>query len=247
MKATHLIQVLIILIMSSRVTVALAAPLPQTSVSLTKPAGAVVKTNDAATVAQMDEIAYWTITDEDSRWTTDEAKILRRALQATFGALAVNGIDGMVLLDGYRFRHDAGDYVDDVEGRMGIIDHNTGEIVLSDKAFTVMNGFPIYHELGHAVDQRLNRQLSEGFQRYTSGPVISEDDNQWQTADNYWLRSQGRYDREEAAADAFAIMVMVSFAGLTRPIFAQQPITTDYDGISAAAALALHTSDLNNR
>jgi hypothetical protein len=125
---------------------------------------------------------------------------------------------------------------------MGIIDHNIGEITLSDKAFTVQNGFAIYHELGHAVDYQLNRQLSAGFHKYTDGPEMSEDGGKWQTADNYWLRLQGRNDREEAAADAFAVLVM-SQAGLGRPVFANQPVTTDYNGISAAAALALQTGD----
>jgi hypothetical protein len=113
-------------------------------------------------------------------------------------------------------------------------------------AFSVMNGFAIYHELGHAVDHRLNRQLSEGFHRHAGGPVISEANEQWQTADNYWLRLEGRDDREEAAADAFAVLVM-SHAGLKQPFFARQPVTTDYDDISEALAHSLQTSELHYR
>jgi len=240
MKATHLFQVLIILIFPIRFAIAQAVPSALLSAPLTTPVVFTAATTDnAAMIAGTGETAYWLIIDEDSHWAADEEEILQRVLQDTFGALAANGIDGMVLLDGYHFRHDAGRYVDDVEGRMATIDHNEREIMLSDTAFTVLNGFAIYHELGHAVDHRLNRQMSQGYHRLTGGPGISEDGKQWQTADNYWLRLQGRDDREEAAADAFAVLVMVSYAGLKRPIFAHQPITTDYDSISAALALAL--------
>jgi hypothetical protein len=246
MKATHLMQVSIILVLSIQFSVATTAPSPQPSAPSTKPVVVSATTDKAVTVAETDEIEYWLISDEESHWFTDEVEVLQCALQNTFGALTAKGIDGMALLDGYRFRHEADLYVGDVEGQMGTIDHNVGVIRLSDRAFTVLNGFAIYHELGHAVDNRLNRQLSESFHTYTGGPKISEDGKQWQTADNYWLREQGHYDREEATADAFAVWVMVSYAGLNRPVFANQPITTDYDGISAAMALALQTSAPHN-
>ncbi len=240
MKATHLIQVLVILVLSVGFTLARTAPSAQPSAPLAETVVvATATTGSAAAVAETDEIAYWLITDEESRWTAEEIEILQRVLQNTFAALAANGIDGMALLDGYRFRRDASLFIDDVEGRMGIIDHNVGEITLSDKAFTVLHGFAIYHELGHAVDYRMDRQLSEAFHRHTGGPEISEDGGQWQTADDYWLRLQGRDDREEATADAFAVLVMVSHAGLKQPVFAHQPVTTDYAGISTALALAL--------
>lgn len=246
MKATHLIQVSIILVLSIQFNIATAAPSTQPSVPSTKPVAVSASTNNAAIVTETDKIGYLLITEEESHWSADEAEVLQRALQYTFGALAAKGIDGLALLDGYRFRHEAGLYVGDVEGQMGTIDHNVGVIRLSDRAFTVLNGFAIYHELGHAVDNRLNRQLSESFHSYTGGPKINQDGKPWQTADNYWLREQGHYDREEATADAFAVWVMVSYAGLNRPVFANQPVTTDYDGISAAMALALQTVELHN-
>lgn len=242
MKVKHLIQVLIILVLSIQFTKAQAAPTtspaPMTKPDVVAPA----KVGSIKTNAETDEIVHWLIADEDSHWNAEETKILQRVLQDTFGALEANGIDGKALLDGYRFRHDAGRYVDDVEGRMAKIDHSVAEITLSDTAFTVRQGFVIYHELGHAVDHRLNRQLSEGFHRNTGGPKISGSDEPWQTADNYWLRLGGRDDREEATADAFAVLVMVSHAGLRRPVFAHQPMTTDYDGISTALALALQSA-----
>lgn len=243
MKTTHLIQLMTILVFSIRFTIQQTTWSARSSMPFTKPiAVAAATTEDLSPGAEINESSNWLINDETSRWTANEAMILQRVLQNTLNTLEILGIDGMALLDGYRFRRQSGNYVGDVEGRMGIIDHNIGEITLSDKAFTVQNGFAIYHELGHAVDYQLNRQLSAGFHKYADGPEMSEDGGKWQTADNYWLRLQGRNDREEAAADAFAVLVM-SQAGLGRPVFANQPVTTDYNGISAAAALALQTGD----
>ena len=239
MKTIHLIKTLIILFISIQSAIASAAPLPQASPLSTNLVVAETTSNKVVMVTETDEIDYWLIIDKESHWSADEIEFLQDILENTFGALAANNIDGRELLDGYRFRHEAGSYVGDKEGRMGTIDHNEGVITLTDKAFTVQNGFAIYHELGHAVDFRLNRQLSTGFHRYSGGTEISVDDNEWDTADNFWLRKQSRDDREEAAADAFAILVMVSYAGLNPPVFAHQPVAASYEDISAAAALAL--------
>ena len=223
MNMTRLIQVLIIMVLPIRFAIA--------------------QDESVATLAEKDEIEYWLITDVESLWSAEEIQILQRILEDTFRVLEANGIDGMALLDGYRFRHISNPYVGEVEGLMGRIDHNVKEITLSDKAFTVLHGFAIYHELGHAVDYRLNRQLSEGFHNITGGVEISKDGKVWQTAENFWLRVQGRDDREEATADAFAVLVMVKYAGLKPPLFARQPVTTDYDGISEAMALSLQASE----
>ena len=239
MKTTHLIKTLIILFISIQSAIASAAPSPQASTRSTNLVVVGATSNSAVKVAETDKIDYYLITDEESHWSADEIEFLQDVLENTFGTLAAHNIDGRELLDGYRFRHEAGSYVGDKDGRMGTIDHNEGVITLTDKAFTVQNGFAIYHELGHAVDFRLNRQLSTGFHRYSAGTEISVDDNQWDTADNFWLRKQSRDDREEAAADAFAILVMVSYAGLNPPVFANQPVAASYEDISAAAAQAL--------
>ena len=244
MKMTHLIQILIILALPIRLVTAQIEPSVQSSTPSTKPVTAHADpTGSTATLAKKNEIETWLITDAESLWSAEEVQILQRVLDDTFGALEANGIDGKALINGYRFRHDAHPYVGEVEGLMGKIDHNVEEITLSDKAFTVMHGFAIYHELGHAVDYRLNRQLSEGFHGSTGGSEISKDSKGWQTAENYWLRVQGRDDREEATADAFAVLVMVKYAGLKPPLFARQPVTTDYDGISEAMALSLQASE----
>jgi hypothetical protein len=245
MNAMHQIQVLIVLVLSIRSTVIQIAPSTRSSVPMTKRVVATTTTIDNATTEiETHGFSTWLIIDQDSCWDAEEVEILKRVLQNTFDTLAANGIDGMVLLDGYRFRHKAGRYIDQEKGFMASIDHNKNEITLSDMAFTVQDGFAIYHELGHAIDYRLDRQLSEGFHRYTGGAETNEDGKQWKTADNYWLRLKGRDDREEATADAFAVLVMMTYAVLKRPVFAHQPITTDYDGISAALALALQTIEL---
>jgi hypothetical protein len=239
MRLTNLFIIILLLASPVQFTIAQASHSPQTSAPLTDPVVASAASHgSAAVVAEADEIARWLIMDDESLWSADETEVLQRVLDDTFETLEVNGIDGIALLDGYRFRHESGPYVGNVEGRMGVIDHNTGEITLSDRAFTVLKGFPIYHELGHAVDYRLNRQLSAGFHSYTGGAQISEDGYTWQTADNSWLRAQGRYDREEATADSFAVLVM-SHAGIKPPVFAGQPATTDYENISAAVAHSL--------
>jgi hypothetical protein len=243
MKATHLIKTLIILFLSIQSAILSAAPSSQASTLTAKLMVVATTTDNAVMAIETDEIDHWLITDEESHWSAYEIEVLQDVLQNTFGAVAAYKIDGRALLDGYRFRHEAGSYIGDKDGRMGTIDHNTGVITLTDKAFTVQNGFAIYHELGHAVDFRLNRQLSAGFHSYTGGTEINDEDNQWHTADNYWLREQSRDDREEAAADAFAILVMVSYAGLNPPVFANQPVAANYEAISAAAAQALQSGE----
>jgi len=244
MKATYLINTLIFLFLSIQSTMSPAAPTPRASTLSANLMVVATTTNNAVMATETDEIDHWLITDEESHWSADEIEVLQDVLQNTFGALAGNNIDGRALLDGYRFRHEAGSYIGDKDGRMGTIDHNTGIITLTGKAFTVQNGFAIYHELGHAVDFRLNRQLSAGFHSYTGGTGISSDeDTPWHTADNYWLREQSRDDREETAADAFAILVMVSYAGENPPVFANQPVAANYEAISAAAAQALQSGE----
>jgi len=243
MKVMKLIQIMIILVLSIRFAQTQTVSSVGTFEASAEPLIAAVDTlNITPDRTEKDEITNWLITNEDSTWSVDVVEMLQQVLQNTFGALSANGIDGKELLDGYRFRRDTGRFIDDKDGLMAKIDHNSGEITLADTAFTVMQGFSIYHELGHAVDYRLNRQLSEQFHRYIGGPVFNQEDEEWQTADNYWLRQEGRDDREEATADAFAILVMVSHSGLKKPIFAHQPTMTDYDGISTALGLALQTS-----
>lgn len=242
----RLIQVIILLIFSIQFIPAQASTSEKSIASTTSLAtNTSPRSNSQETVARIFDISDWLITDRESRWTADEITILQGVLQDTLDALSLHGVEGMELLVEYRFRHDARPYVDNIEGRMAKIDHNKGEITLSDKAFTVLNGFVIYHELGHAVDYRLDRKLTKGFHLLSGGTDFTGNDEKWQTADNYWLRLQGRDDPEEAAADAFAVLVMVNHAGFQRPIFAHQPLNTDYDGISAAIAQSLQPESLH--
>lgn len=187
------------------------------------------------------EAGRWLIFAEDGAWTVEEAEQVRRALLDVFAALAAAGEDGSELLDGYRFRRYASEYVDGVPGRVARVNHGELEIVLSDTAFLRQQGFYIYHELGHAVDGRLDRRLSAHFHGHTGGGPTAG--GSWQTADNFWIRPEGRDDREEAAADAFAVWVMVERAGLRKPVFPGAPMATDHAAIAAAAESALLAPD----
>lgn len=185
----------------------------------------------------LDETDRWLISAEDGAWTVEEAEQVRSVLLDVFAALATAGVNGSELLDGYRFRRYAGEYVDGVPGRVAKVNHADLEIVLSDTAFLRQQGFYLYHELGHAVDRRLDRRLSTHFHTHTGGGPAAG--GSWQTGAGSWIRPEGREDREEAAADAFAVWVMVEYAGLRKPVFPGAPMTTDYPGIAAAAESAL--------
>ena len=169
--------------------------------------------------------ARWIIADVDSVWTVEELAMVRGILWNTLGALEALGLDGQTLLDGYRFRRFAGEYVDHKPGRVALIVHSQMEITVSDTAFAEQRGFYIYHEIGHAVDRRLGRQFSDRFHRLAT--------------DDYKLRRQAQQDREEATADAFAVWVMVDYVGENEPVFHNTPVTADYDGISQAVAASL--------
>lgn len=170
----------------------------------------------------------WIIADADSAWTAAELAMIRDILQNTLGALESLGMDGQDLLDGYRFRRFAGEYVDHKPGRVALIVHSQMEITVSDTAFVRQRGFYIFHEIGHAVDARLGRQFSDRFHRLAT--------------DDYKLRRQAQQDREEATADAFAVWVMVDYMGVREPVFHNTPVTADYAGISQAVTESLSSA-----
>lgn len=167
----------------------------------------------------------WIIADVDSVWTVEDLAMVRDILQNTLGALEALGLDGQTLLDGYRFRRFAGEYVDHKPGRVALIVHSKMEITISDRALAQQSGFYIFHEIGHAVDRRLGRQFSDRFHRLATN--------------DYKLRRQAQQDREEATADAFAVWVMVDYMGKSKPVFHNTPATADYGGISQAVAVSL--------
>lgn len=167
---------------------------------------------------------------QKSKWSEEEMAAVQQIVDYTLNALKEVGLDGRQILAGYRFRRYDGNYVNDVEGVISVIDHEMMEIILADNAFLRHQGFNIYHELGHAVDYRLARQLSQSYHQIAgSGQEI--DDEAWNTADGYWLRFHGRDDREEATADAFALWIFTSQADLDYPVFYGTPTTVDYEGM----------------
>lgn len=182
---------------------------------------------------------HWFIIDSYQPWTAQEVALVLRVMEDTVGALGTAGIDGRHLLRGYRFRRQRVEFIgvnSKEETVIAYVDHERQEIVLSDRAFTLQRGFYIYHELGHAVDRRLGRELTAGFHARSGGAKVG---GKWRTANDYWIRQQGRDDATEAAADAFAVWIFTEVAGMRRPVFSGATMSTDYKAISATAEATL--------
>jgi hypothetical protein len=185
--------------------------------------------NDVRALAK--ETESWFIHSEDSRWREDEMEMVSETLETTIFALNEAGFDGQTLLDGYRFRRYDGQFVDGVDGRIALVRHGSKEIILADTAFMRLWGYYIYHELGHVVDKRLDRKLSQQFHMLASDQA---DDSSVMTPDGFWLNEHARTDREEATADAFALWVVLRYTENPRPVFWHTPNTIDYDVIVQA-------------
>lgn len=182
----------------------------------------------------------WFIIDETSQWNPAELEMVDRLMDHTFQALELTGLDGQTIFAGYRFRRVAGEHIEQFPGLIALVNHQERIISLADAAFVRLDGFYIYHELGHVVDQQLGRSLSRGFHsRIDSAAEMSGTTNDWQTATGYWMRAQAREDREEATADAFALWVGTEQALMRRPIFAGTPLSTDYEGLMTNLADSL--------
>jgi hypothetical protein len=183
----------------------------------------------------------WFIIDGDSNWTEQELEMVQEVLENSFMALASAGLSGSDLFKGYKFRRFDGEYVHDRKGIVALVNHDLKEITLPDVAFSSYEGFTIYHELGHVVDSQLGRELSLNFQQEASA-LAGKNLGQLVIPDGFWLRELARFDREEAAADAFALWVTVNFAGMDRPEFEGVPEDTQHGGINEAIEQALLVS-----
>jgi hypothetical protein len=182
----------------------------------------------------------WFIGEQGSEWSSDEWEMIHEVLSDALGVLAVAEIDGEELLSGYRFRRIFGEYVDPDVGKIAIVNHEKEEIWLADAAFLRLDGFYIYHELGHAVDHRLGRRLSQAYHARTGGKITDRGNGvEWLSGDTYWMRPHGRDDREEATADAFALLVAMSDSTSKRPVFSGMPMDVDYSGITNAVSQSL--------
>lgn len=165
----------------------------------------------------------WFIFSDTSQWTTAELKMVQETLANTISALDEAGFDGHSLIAGYRFRRYHGQFVDGIDGRIALVRHSSKEVILADTAFMRLWGYYIYHELGHVVDKRMGRELSRQF--YTLAADDVGDDSQV-TPDGYWVNEHARTDREEAAADAFALWVVMHYTENPKPVFWNTPNTT---------------------
>jgi hypothetical protein len=192
----------------------------------------------------LEERSSWFLTNGENQWSDQEMATVQQIMDHTWQALESIGLDGDSLLAGYRFRRLQAEFIPGEERLLAIVDHQTMEIVLADGAFERLHGFYIYHELGHAVDRRLERMLSEAYHQIArtgqvDGGETGGDAPEWLTTTGFWLRYHGRDDREEATADAFAWWVMAQF-GQPKPFFPGTPVTTDYDEIAQTIEEALN-------
>jgi hypothetical protein len=171
----------------------------------------------------------WFVIDEESTWSDQEVATVEQIITHTWLALETVGLDGESLLAGYRFRRMAGEFIPSEDRFLAMVDHQKKEIILADGAFKRLNGFYIYHELGHAIDRQLDRLPSEAYHQMSGqGPSEAHQERgHWETATGFWLRYHGRDDREEATADAIAWWVMAQ-AGQPQPFFPGTPVETDY-------------------
>jgi hypothetical protein len=172
----------------------------------------------------------WAIVAPDSVWKVEELQLLHTALTTTIGALDEKGLDGRALLSGYRFRRSQGTYLPGKLGQVALVQHDTREIRLSDRALHTQSGFHIYHELGHVVDRRLQQALTREFQRLTLG---EEGIDSRKTAGGFWLDQFARDRPEEATADAFALWIILNHTTGPEPVFWMKPDEANYDTIAA--------------
>jgi hypothetical protein len=111
-------------------------------------------------VNETEESQGWFIVDGESHWSVEERPVVEQILARTWQALGEVGLDGQTLLDGYRFRRVAAEFVPGRERLLAIVDHQTMEITLADSAFERLHGFYIYRLLlGPFAHQRLSNDL----------------------------------------------------------------------------------------
>lgn len=173
----------------------------------------------------------WLIVDETSRWSEAELRIVDRVMRNSLGALAEAGLDGEALMGGYRFRHWAGEFAKDQDGKIAVVNHGDREIVLSDTILRAEYEFFIYHEIGHVINRSSAGRLEANFHgliEQIEGVVIKHD---WTTAEGFWMRGQAHIHRSESIADAFALWVWTGFAGWEIPRFQDMPESARPDAI----------------
>ncbi|WP_420629963.1 hypothetical protein [Candidatus Leptofilum sp.] len=170
-------------------------------------------------------------------WTIDDLRMINHILTSTIEVLEKEGVDGRSLLSGYKFRRQHGEYIQGHPGRIAVINHTRQEIILADAAFLRLRGFSIYHELGHAVDARMKRQLTAEFHTLIGSDMVNR-----QTAVGFWMNQRSQNDLEEATADAFALWIITTYEDGYRPVFVGTPLDTHFEGIVKTFETALLNS-----
>ena len=175
----------------------------------------------------------WIVEDETSHWTPEELALVRRGLWAAHRVLADAGLDPATVLGGYRLRRHAGEFYLPERRYVAAVCHDTQEIILADAVFMRMDMFYLYHELGHVVDHRLNRELTAGL-RDALGLEPGDP-----APRGTWIRGTARDVAYELTADAFGIYLGRTYLDMASPAYDSTPAETDYDRIADAMAAAL--------
>lgn len=185
----------------------------------------------------------WIIIDEQSDWTLGQLQTVRRALVETIAALDEVGMNGRRLLAGYRFRYQPGETIAGRPNSVALVRHEHQEIILTDAAFRLENGFSIYHELGHVVDNRLRRRLTSGFMEITGSGDDYRRETGMRVTQGYWVRTQTSHSPYEATADAFAVWVTVVHLQAAGPAFRTTPEDVNFQAIGTAVEASLRVAE----
>ena len=193
---------------------------------------------DTVLCRESDDWSTWIIIDMANPWQVTELEQVRTILSETIGALNAIGFDGYALLVGYRFRKLDQEYVAEGEGNriVALVSHDVQEIKLASTAFLRQQGYPIYHELGHVIDKRLDRRLTTAYLASSHEAQAGEQDV---LGDGYWVRQLGHDSVQEGTADAVAIWIMLQQDGKRPPIFPGTPVATDPHQLAQTIATIL--------
>lgn len=185
-----------------------------------------------------EDFSVFFLENDESRWSANDRRTVETVLRNTFHALNAVGLDGEAILSGYRFVHDDGEFARDKAGKIAVVNHVEGVIILAAPILQPENVFFIYHELGHIIDHRSGRALNHAFHSHALA-TGAQSLHEWTTAQGFFLRGQAHIKHTEATADAFALWVWVDFAGHDFPTFHDTPENADPAAILAVFKAAI--------
>lgn len=179
------------------------------------------------------------VVDANSQWQVAELVLVHQGLAYAHAALNAVGLDSQPVFAGYRVRRHAGEFYNPERRYVAVVQHDLQEINLADAVFTRKEGFYFYHELGHVVDRRLDRELTLGLMAELS---MGWDDL---APDGTWVRSMAREAPYELTADAFGIFLGLTYTQMTPPAYVQTPADIDYQAVAQSLAAALRAVGAN--